>query len=128
MPAKTLKLRTDEYYERHVMLVNAILGNPLTGREVEVLGIVLHLQDQGQDPFSRENRALIKKKLKIESANLSNFIRGLVSKKFMKRGSDAGGKAAIIIAPGLSPGGKEEIYQFKLIHDNERTGSKAGAK
>ena len=110
---KTLKLSSEQYYEKHLLIINHILPIQMTPHEAKVLAAFMSLKgDIAEDPFGTSGRKLVKKRLNISSGGLGNYLDQLKRKEFI---SLDGKKLKIL--PLLQPDRIEQGYQFKLIND-----------
>ncbi len=108
---KTLKLSKEEYYQKHLLIINHILPVQMTPKEVEVLAAFMSLEgDLARDPFSTTGRKIVRQRLGGMSAGgLGNHLDQLKKKEFiLENGKE------LRILPILIPQHKEQGYQFKL--------------
>lgn len=81
--------------------------------EIKVMASFMSLKgDIGEERFGATAKKLIKKTLDISTSGLSNYMRSLISNKFLLEGQ--GG--SITILPILFPEDNEQVYYFKLIN------------
>jgi hypothetical protein len=107
---KALKLSREEYYKKHLFLINHILPIQMTPREAEVLATFMSLEgDISRDPFGTSGRKIVREKLNISSGGLGNYLEQLKSKGFI---IDKEKELSIISI--LIPEKKVQGYQFKL--------------
>lgn len=107
---KTLKLNREEYYKKHLFLINHILPIQMTPKEAEVLATFMSLEgDIAKDPFGTSGRKIVKKKLGISSGGLGNYLEQLKSKGFILNDNKELSILSILI-----PERKIQGYQFKL--------------
>ena len=112
--SKQLRLDKDSYYETHLSIVNCILPVKMTPMEIKVLSRFMGLSgDISQDRFGTSAKKIVKADLGITSAGMSNYLRTLKDKGFIKEG------ASITILPILFPNKGEQDYLFKLINIEE---------
>lgn len=105
---KVRKLPTLEYYITHLQIINPILPVNLTPKEIELLANFMSFNgDISNDRFGTTARGLVKGKMNITTAGVSNYLRSLKNKGFII--SDK-------ILPILFPDKDEQAYQFKLIN------------
>lgn len=110
---KQMKLNKGEYYQTHLSLVNCVLPVKLTPMEIKVLASFMSLKgDIGKDRFGTSAKKLVRKELEITSAGMSNYIRSLKDKGFLKED-----KGTVSILPILFPQDQEQVYFFKLINE-----------
>lgn len=118
MPAiqKILKLSKNQYYETHLLLVNALLPAKMTPKEVEVMARFMALEgDIANDRFGTSARKIIKDELGISDGGLGNYLKSLKTKNFLRL--DAENK--IQFHPLLLNDPNQQLYNFKL----ENTGT-----
>ena len=107
---KTLRLSKEDYYKKHLFLINHILPIQMTLKEVEVLAAFMSLEgDIAKDPFGTSGRKIVREKVKISPGGLGNYLEQLKSKGFIIEE-----KKQLSILPILIPEKKVQGYQFKL--------------
>lgn len=107
---KALKLSREEYYKKHLFLINHILPIQMTPREAEVLATFMSLEgDIARDPFGTSGRKIVREKLGISAGGLGNYLEQLKSKGFIIDNNKELSILAILI-----PEKKVQGYQFKL--------------
>jgi DNA-binding MarR family transcriptional regulator len=105
---KTQKLSTLEYYVTHLQIINAILPVKLTPKEIELLANFMSLNGSiAEDRFGTTGRAIVKSKMNITTAGVSNYLKSLKDKGFVKQND---------ILPILFPEKHNQLYQFKLVN------------
>lgn len=110
---KTLNLTQEEYYEKHLLIINHILPIQMTPKEAKVLAAFMSLDgDIAEDPFGTSGRKIVKRKLKISSGGLGNYLDQLKKKGFI---SVIGKNLKML--PILKPNRENQGYQFKLINN-----------
>ncbi len=117
---KALKLSREEYYKKHLFLINPILPRQLTTKEAEVLAAFISLEgDIAKDPFGTTGRKLVMSKCNIKPGGLGNYLTKLEEKGFIIVDKVLKYK----IPPILIPSSQAQLYQFKLEnieYDQER--------
>lgn len=111
---KVLRLSKIAYYETHLFLVNAVLPEParLTIMELKVLAIFMSFEDSiALGRFGTYARGLVKDKLNISVAGLSNYLRFLKAKRFLIERESGLDFVSLIKIPE-----QEQVYNFKLIN------------
>ena len=109
---KQLRLDKYQYYTTHLAIVNALLPIKLTPKEIEVLGIFMSFEGElAKERFGTTGKKLVKDKLKLSQPGLSNYIKSLLKKGFLKKIS-----GNMEILPILHPEKEVQSYQFKLIN------------
>src|SRR5690606_13328665 len=108
---KRLQLGKQEYYEKHLSIINPLLPINLTPKEIKVLAAFMSL-DEGLSnyKFGTTARKIVMKILNLSPGGLGNYLRSLQDKNFII--VDANDNLSIL--PILIPEKKEQDYQFKL--------------
>lgn len=108
---KTLKLSKEEFFKKHLLIINHLLPIQMTNKEAEVLAGFISLEgDLAEDPFSTTGRKIVREKLNIQPGGLGNYLDQLKNKGFILEGSDK----KLQILPILIPNKEQQLYQFKL--------------
>jgi DNA-binding MarR family transcriptional regulator len=103
---KTLKLSNIEYYEKHLHIINPFLPVNLTIKEIEVLSNLMSFTGTiAEDRFGTTARNIIKKRMAISTAGISNYIASLKKKGFITNGK---------IHHILFPNETSQSYEFTL--------------
>jgi hypothetical protein len=111
---KRLILNKNDYYKIHLTIINSVLPEKLTNREIDVLSGFMSLKgDIADKPFSTFGRDKVKKLLNISSGGLGNYLKSLKTKGFIYLEGEV-----LKILPILIPEEKEQFYKFK-IENNE---------
>lgn len=111
---KALKLSKEEFYKKHLLVINHLLPIQMTPKEAEVLAAFMSLEgDIARDPFSTSGRKMVRDKLNISAGGLGNYLDQLKTKGFIYEYEHENVKVLKII-PILIPEGKIQGYQFKL--------------
>ena len=107
---KHLKLKRDEYYKRHLLIINNLLPVQMTSKEAEVLAAFMSLEGElANYRFSSLGRKLVREKLGISFGGLGNYLDQLRYKGFLiTKGKD------FDILPILIPDENKQLYQFKI--------------
>jgi len=107
---KVLKLGKEDYYKKHLLIINHILPVQMTPKQAEVLAAFMSLEgDLANDPFSTTGRKIVRNKLNISAGGLGNYLDQLKKKKFIIEEGDK-----LKIFPILRPDQDVQGYQFKL--------------
>lgn len=113
--AKGFKLGSEKYHELHLSLINCILPKKMTPKEVEVIAAFMSLKgDIKVDQFGATARKIVRDRLGLSYAGLSNHMSSLLEKGFLIER-----EGRIIILPLLIPEKKIQLYQFKLENTDE---------
>ena len=111
---KTLKLKKEDFYKKHLLIINHILPVQMTNKEAEVLACFMSLEgDLANDPFSTSGRKIVMRKLNIKPGGLGNYLDAFKKKQFVLENSNK----ELRIIPILIPSKSEQLYQFKLEVD-----------
>ena len=114
---KVLKLSKEEFYKKHLLIINHLLPVQMTKKEAEVLAAFISLEgDLAKDPFSTTGRKIVRDRLKIQPGGLGNYLEQLKIKKFILEDKET---KNLTILPILRPNPNNQIYQFKLQVENE---------
>lgn len=113
---KHLKLNQQQYYETHLYIVSSVLPVKLTPKEVEVLACFMSLDEsQIKDRFGVVGRSIVKEKLNISAAGLSNYLKALKDKMFIVTLSNN----LMDINPILNINNTQQEYYFKLENNGD---------
>lgn len=117
---KGLVLPREEYYVKHLEVLNVILPEKLTGKEIQILSsfMSLPLSMVEDDRFNTLARKQVKKHCEISDASLSNHLGNMIEKKFLFR-SQITNKITIneLILAGDS--GQAYTILFKVAKDEQ---------
>ena len=115
---KILKLSPYEYYQTHLKIVSAVLPNPFTGREIEVLASFMASEPSliEDDMFNTLVRKKVKKKLKLSDGGLGNHLKSMVDKGWLIRNEITGN---LKVRELLFAGDSSQMYKFKLVKDEK---------
>ena len=96
-------LTRNEYYEKHLYIINQFLPVQITKKEIEVLSGFMALQGDivQQDRFGTQARKIIMENLEMSGGGLGNHLKSLKDKGFIQEVN-----------------GKLEINKFLLAEDN----------
>lgn len=112
---KALKLKKEEFYKKHLLIINHILPIQMTNKEAEVLAAFISLEgDIAKDPFSTSGRKIVRERLNIQPGGLGNYLDQLKTKGFIVEDKQS---KELKIIPILIPNKIEQTYQFKLEVD-----------
>lgn len=109
---KVLKdLSPEEYYQKHLHIVQQFLPAQLTNKEVEVLALFMSLSGDvaEMDRFGTQCRKIVMKKLGLKPGGLSNYLRAFEEKGFIKKVDKS-----FEITRFLFPDPKVQGYQFLI--------------
>ena len=111
---KALKLKKEDYFKKHLLIINNLLPIQMTNKEAEVLAAFMSLEgDLSNDPFSTSGRKIVMKKLNIKPGGLGNYLDAFKKKQFVLEKENK----ELQVIPILIPSKTEQFYQFKLQVD-----------
>jgi len=111
MIKKQLILDKFNYYKTHLMIINPLLPINLTPKEIELLTHFMVLNGSiAHDRFGTTGRKLVKERMKLSSASMSNYMKGLRDKGFINDNE---------IISILFPDTQKQEYYFKLTKKGE---------
>lgn len=110
---KALILSNEEYYKKHLAIINGMLPNQLTFKEIEVLAAFMEVDNKlvEDDRFNSLVRKKVMTKLNLKPGGLSNYLKSLIDKGFLTK-SEITHK--IKIKDYLLPEESGQGYQFKI--------------
>ena len=107
---KQLNLPKNEYYVKHLSIVNVFLPESLTPKEIEVVASFMALEgDIALDRFGTSARRIVMSSLKLSPGGLGNYLDSLQKKKFITKKD-----GSFSILSILHPSSNEQGYMFKL--------------
>lgn len=117
---KALKLSREDYFKKHLLIINHILPIQMTPKEAEVLAAFMSVKRSveennmldGLDPFGTSGRKMVRTKLGISPGGLGNYLDQLKKKGFILQVEEK-----LQILPFLIPAKGMQGYQFKLEVD-----------
>ena len=72
---KAIKLSKQDYYEKHLLIINNVLPIQMTPKEAKVLAAFISLEgDISDNPFGTTGRKIVKQRLGLSSGGLGNFL------------------------------------------------------
>jgi len=82
---KLLRVPTDVFYVKYLQLLNPLFPVELTMKEIEVLSSFMALDKSiiGESIINTLSRKLVKNKLGLSSAGLTNYITSIVDKGYL---------------------------------------------
>lgn len=111
---KSLRLRSDEFYEQHLNIVNAVLPSKLTNKEVKVLSAFMSADPKltEEDMFNSIVRKEVMSKLGLSSGGLGNYLNSMIKKGFLDKNKITN---RITVKEFLMCEESGQGYQFKII-------------
>lgn len=111
---KAIKLNKLDYYKTHLSIINPVLPVKMTPREIDILASFMILEGSiALDRFGTTAKKMVMETLAIKPSNLSNFMKDLKEKGFIK---EINGK--LEIWPLLFPEKDKQQYQFRIENLN----------
>lgn len=116
--ARELKtLSEEEYYKKHLQIINPLLPKQLTQKELEVLAGFMALDGDivKKDRFGTTARKIIKDRLSLSDGGLGNYLKALKEKSFIFKNEFNVLEAQSMLFPEKDWQG----YQFKIVKNGE---------
>jgi hypothetical protein len=108
---KQLILPKNEYYVKHLSIVNVFLPRKLTPKEIEVVASFMSLEgDIANDRFGTSARRIVMQGLNLSPGGLGNYMDSLQKKGFITKQD-----GSYSILPILHPELEEQKYMFNLL-------------
>lgn len=109
---KFIKLSPEQYYAKHLEIINPLLPVSMTPKEIEVLGAFMSLKGDivDKDRFGTSCRKEVKDRLNLSDGGLGNYIKSLKEKGFILEDS---GK--LYILPLLMVEDTTQNYMIKIV-------------
>jgi len=116
---KTLTLSTYNYFRTHLKMLAIIFPSlQMTDGETNVLAGFMEIEDKVLYGFSTEARQVVKNKLGLGAAGLSNYLRQLKDKKLIVN-VIVDNKVKLVIRKELYPNKDKQAYLFKLSNNDQ---------
>jgi len=115
---KILSVPREEYFIRHLAIINPMLPITLTPKEIEVLGSFMSIKGDivEQDRFGTTCRKIVKERLNLSDGGIGNYIKALKEKGFIYLGEDN----KLRIQEVLLADENNQSYLFKIVEDEYR--------
>ena len=108
--SKSLDLSREEYFKKHLLIINPLLPVQLTDKEAEVIAAFMTIEyELGKFTFDTTSNEEVRKMLNLSHGGLGNYIRILQDKGFLLEENDE-----LSILEILKPEKDIQGYQFKL--------------
>lgn len=103
----------EEYYKLHLNIINPLLPNKLTEKEIMILTSFMSVDEKlvEDDRFNSLVRKKVMEKHKLSAGGLSNHLKSMINKGFLKRSNVTG---RIKINSFVTPGENMQGYQFRI--------------
>ena len=109
---KKLTLTKNDYYTKHLSIVNVFLPVKMTPKEIEVLAIFMSLEgDIAEQRFGTSARKIVMTEMNIKPGGLGNYFISLTKKRFLIEDEQHKFK----ILPILYPDPTVQNYMFQFI-------------
>jgi len=111
---RILHLNENDYYIKHLTIVNTLLPTYLTNKEIEVLAAFMSLDKHiiEEDMFNTVARSRVMKKLQLSPGGLGNHLKSMINKKVLDRNEITN---RISIKDFLLPQEPTQGYQIKIL-------------
>lgn len=108
---KGFELPKLEYYKTHLRIINALFPVNITDKEIEILASFLSLSPEitKDNMFNSFARKQIIESLSLTNGGMSNHIKNMKNKGFIKRTDDS-----LFIVPALLPDSLCQGYNLKI--------------
>lgn len=116
---KSLVLTKEGYFSKHLEIINPLLPNPLSSKEIEVLSYFLALpggEIAKRDRFSFSFREIVRKELKMSYASLYNHLHNLKKKGALIENEEGN----LTPQPILIPDDNSQGYMIKITMAKEK--------
>ena len=106
-----------EFYKKHLSIINPLLPVQMTSKELEIMACFLEIEnDSRYDRFGPQAKKVVREYAKISHSGMSNYIKNLVAKGFLKK-NEVG---VLTIIPILMPKTLEQNYSIKLSYEEPK--------
>ena len=111
--SKIIEVSKDEYYFKHLSILNTLLPVSLTVKEMQVLATFMAEDYEliKDDMFNSFVRSRVMQTLKISHGSLSNYLRSMIIKGFLNKHSVTN---KITVQEFLIPENIQQGYRIKL--------------
>jgi len=111
---RVFHLEKDDYYRKHLSIVNTLLPMYLTVKEIEVLSTFMSLDKNliEEDMFNPVSRKRVMKELHLSPGGLGNHLKSMINKKVLDRNKITN---KITIKTFLLPQEPVQGYQIKIL-------------
>jgi len=109
-----VKVDSYDYYVKHLEVLNVMLPEKLSQKEIEVLAAFMD-QDKSlieDDMFNGVVRKKVMDKLSLKPGGLGNHLKKMIEKKFLSKNEIT---KKITIKPFLLPEENNQGYRIKLV-------------
>lgn len=113
--SKQLVLNKYDYYETHLNIVNSVLPEKLTSKEIQVFSRFMAFEgDIATDRFGTSARKIVKEELKLSDGGLGNYLK-IFKDKGLILTNEVTNK--LYLNPILEVNNKEQVYVFKITKE-----------
>lgn len=109
---KRIEKQGSKYYLQHLEIINPIIPVKMTAKEMEILAEFMNFDGViGKNRFGSTARKIVREVCQVSSANLSNYIKSLITKGYIIK--DESG--LLSIRDFIVPENNSQTYTFKLV-------------
>jgi|GEM_PF-1968330 len=111
---KSEKLSHEDYYKKHLSIINSMLPNHLVPKEIEVLAAFMGADPKliEDDRFNPVIRKKVMAQLGLQPGGLSNYLKALINKGCLTKSEIT---KKITIKEHLLPEDDGQGYRFKIM-------------
>lgn len=111
---KKLSLDKGGYLTQHFRLLNALLPDPIAGKEIECLVHFLLLDVEDRFRFDSRQRKKVMEAMRLTPSGISNYVRSLFKKNFLIYVQEEDGRGTYKLNPKFTPDSSQQLYIFML--------------
>lgn len=115
---KVLSLNREDYYTKHLQIVNTLLPVQLNKKEIEVLSLFMSMYNPEYGMFNSVTRKKVMERLQLSSGGLSNYITSMTNKGFLQRNTISG---IVKVRDFIMPDNKGQEYIIRVTNNEERS-------
>lgn len=110
---KGIVLEGEQYYHKHLEIINPFLPVQLTKTEIKVLAMFMSFEGEiaDNDRFGTSSRKVAREKLGISNSGITDYFKAFISKNVVYERLD--GK--LELADFIKAENPHQFYQFKII-------------
>ena len=105
----------DQYYIKHLTIINCLFPDAMTMTEKEINVLAAFMEIKGEivedDRFNSIVRKKVMKKVGLSSAGISNYLKSLIEKNMLLKNEFSN---RITVQDFLVPQDNNQAYQFKI--------------
>lgn len=115
---KVLNLDKEQYYSKHLQIVNTLLPVQLNKKEIEVLSLFMSMYNPDYGMFNSVARKKVMERLQLSSGGLSNYITSMTNKGFLQRNTISG---IVKVRDFIIPDNSNQEYVIKISNNENRS-------